>query len=160
MTADPHPKTPDFSWHTRAILAIASGATLALSFPNYNLSLLAWVSVGLLVLASFGARPAVAPLYGFLHALVFYPMSVPWMAIVVKQYGNVPPLIAVGLLLLIAAAGGIIIAVFAWGIAFASRRNALLAWALAPGLWVALEFARSHLPIFAFPWNLIGYAAS
>jgi apolipoprotein N-acyltransferase len=158
--AELHSNQVNYSWRARAILALASGATLALSFPNYNLSLLAWISVGLLVLASFGARPAVAPLYGFLHALVFYPVSVPWMAIVVEQYGNVPPLIAAGLLLLIAVAGGVICAVFTWGVACASRRSALLTLALAPALWVALEFLRGHLPIFAYPWNFIGYAAS
>jgi apolipoprotein N-acyltransferase len=150
----------NLSWQKRSLLALASGAALALSLPNYNLTLLAWVSVGLLVLASFGARPAVAPLYGFLHAIAFYPLSVPWMAIVVEQYGNVPPAIAAGLLILISLAGGVIVAVFTWGIAFTSGRNALIAWALAPDLWVALEFARAHLPIIAFPWNLIGYAAS
>jgi len=148
------------SWQKRSLLALASGATLALSLPNYNLTLLAWVSVGLLVVASFGARPAVAPLYGLLHAIAFYPLSVPWMAIVVEQYGNVPPLVAAGLLLLISVAGGAIVAVFTWGIAFASRRSPLIACALAPALWVAIEFARAHLPIIAFPWNLIGYAAS
>jgi len=150
----------NLSWQKRSLLALASGAALALSLPNYNWSLLAWISVGLLVLASFGARPAVAPLYGFLHAIVFYPMSLPWMAEVVQQYGNVPPLIAAGLLLLVSVAGGVIVAVFTWGIAFASLRRALITWALAPDLWVALEYARAHLPIFAFPWNLIGYAAS
>jgi apolipoprotein N-acyltransferase len=150
----------NFSWQKRSLLALASGAALALSLPNYNVSVFAWISVGLLVLASFRARPAVAPLYGFLHAAVFYPMSVPWMAEVVQQYGNVPPLVAAGLLCLISVAGGVIIAVFTWGVAIASHRKALLTWALAPDLWVALEFARAHLPIFAFPWNLIGYAAS
>ena len=160
MIAEPHPKGLNFSWRTRAILAIASGATLALSFPNYNLSLLAWVSVGLLVLASFGARPAVAPLYGFLHALVFYPLSLTWMDVVIRQYGNVDALTSAGILGLVGIAGGVICAVFTWGVALASRRSVLLTLALAPDLWVALEFGRSHLPIFAFPWNLIGYAAS
>lgn len=34
-----------------------------------------------------------------------------------------------------------------------------MACALAPCLWVTLEFARTHLPIIGFPWNLTGYAA-
>ncbi len=68
-----------FRWHTRALLALGSGAALALSFPNYNLSLLAWISVGMLVLASCGARPLASPLYGFLHGLVFYPIGLPWI---------------------------------------------------------------------------------
>jgi apolipoprotein N-acyltransferase len=150
----------NFRWHTRVLLALASGAALALSFPNYNLSLLAWVAIGLLVLASWRARPPVAPVYGFLHALVFYPICLTWIDVVVRQYGNVEFWTAAGLLLLIGIAGGIICAVFSWGVALASRRSAAFACALAPCLWVALEFARAHLPIIAFPWNLAGYAAS
>ena len=148
------------SWHTRVLLALASGAALALSFPNYNLQLLAWVSIGLLVLASFGARPAVAPLYGFLHGLVFYPICLPWMDVVMRQYGNLDPWTSAGILGLVGVAGGIICAFFSWGVAQASRKGPAFACALAPFLWVALEFARGNLPIFAFPWNLIGYAAS
>src|ERR1700685_1501804 len=149
-----------FSWYTRLLLALASGAALALSFPNYNFSLLAWISVGLLVLASYRARLVVAPLYGFLHGLVFYPICLPWIDVVVQQYGGVGPWTSAGLLALIGIAGGIICAVFSWAVAVASGRSAMFACALAPFLWVALEFARAHLPIIAFPWNLTGYAAS
>ncbi len=149
-----------FFFPVRALLAAASGLALALAFPNYNMPLLAWISVGLLVLASFRARPKIAPLYGFLHTFVFYPLSLPWIAVVVRQYGEVPLPAAVGLVLLIALAAGVLCAVFTWGVAFASQRSPWIAWTLAPDLWVALEFARGHLPIFGFPWNLIGYAAS
>ena len=149
-----------FPWYTRSLLALASGAALALSFPNYTLALLAWVSVGLLALASSGARPHVAPLYGFLHGVVFYPMSLPWIAVVMHQYGNVDPWTSAGILGLMGIAGGIVCSFFSWGVALASRRSRALACALAPLLWVTLEFARGHLPIIAFPWNLIGYAAS
>ena len=150
----------NWPWHTRVLLALASGLALALSFPNFNFSLLAWISIGLLVLASFRAKPAVAPLYGFLHALVFYPVCLTWIDVVVRQYGDVPSLTAAGLLGLIAIAGGIILAIFSLGIALASRKSAALACMLAPCLWVTLEFARAHLPIIGFPWNLAGYAAS
>lgn len=147
-------------WYLRALLALASGLALALAFPNYNLSLLAWVAVGLLLLASYRSRPAVAPVYGFLHALVFYPVSLPWMDVVMQQYGDVGPWTSAGILALIGIAGGIICAFFSWGVSLASRKGAVLACALAPALWVTLEFARSNLPIIAFPWNLTGYAAS
>jgi len=150
----------NFSWYTRVLLALASGLTLALSFPNYDISLLAWISVGLLILASYRARPVVAPLYGLLHGLVFYPVCLPWIEVVVQQYGGVGPWTSAGLVALIGLAGGVICAVFSWGVAVASRRRAMFACALAPFLWVAIEFARSHLPIIAFPWNLAGYAAS
>ncbi len=41
--------------YARLLLAMASGAALALSFPNYNLPLLAWPAVGMLLLACFEA---------------------------------------------------------------------------------------------------------
>jgi apolipoprotein N-acyltransferase len=148
------------SWYTRALLALASGLTLALAFPNYNLSLLAWISVTLLVLACVGARPAVAPVYGMLSALVFFPMSLTWIDVVMRQYGDVGFWTSAGILALIGIAGGIICAVFTWGVALVSRRSRLFACALAPFLWVTIEFARANLPIIAFPWNLLGYAAS
>jgi apolipoprotein N-acyltransferase len=150
----------NFSWYTRVLLAVASGVILALSFPNYNLSLLAWVAVGLLTLASFGAKLSVAPLYGVLSGLVFYPISVPWFDVVIQKYGGVGPWAAAGVLGLIALAGGLYAAIFSTCVALVSRRSRVLACVLAPCLWVAVEFLRAEMPIIGFPWNLIGYAAS
>jgi apolipoprotein N-acyltransferase len=145
--------------YVRLLLALASGALLALAFPNYNVPLLAWAAVCLLILASHGARPKVAPLYGFAHGMVFFPMCLPWMATVMQQYGNVNPWLSAGILGLVGIAGGILVAIFSWAVAFVSRRGAAAACLAAPFLWVAVEFLRGHLPIFAFPWNLLGYAA-
>jgi len=148
------------SWQTRALLAAASGAALALAFPNYNLSLLAWIAPAMLILASYRAPLAQAPLYGFLHGIIFYPLSVPWIDTVMQQYGGVDAWSSAGILALLAFAGGVILAIFSWGVALASRKSKILACALAPFLWVTLEFARTHLPIIGFPWNITGYAAS
>ena len=150
----------NFRWYTRVLLVLGSGAALALSFPNYNLTLLVWISVGMLVLASCGARPAVSPLYGFLHGLIFYPIGLPWIAVVMEQYGNIDLLTSAGILGLMAIAGGIVCSFFSLGVALVSKKSNVLACALAPFLWVMLEFARTHLPVIGFPWNLTGYAAS
>ena len=147
-------------WHTRLIFALASGALLALAFPNYNLPWLAWFAVALLVLASYGARLRTAPLYGFLHGVVFFPMCLPWMATVMQQYGNVDPLQSAGILGLVGITGGVIGAIFSWGIAFITPKGVKITCVAVPFLWVTIEFLRGHLPIFAFPWNLLGYAAS
>ena len=136
-----------FSRQTRVLLALGSGVFLALSFPNYNLPLLAWLSIGMLVLASIGAPPRQAPLYGFLHAFVFYPICLPWIATVMRQYGNVDPWLSVGILSLFGIAGGIIWSTFSMSVAFVARRKGVaLACVLAPFFWVTLEFARTHLP--------------
>jgi apolipoprotein N-acyltransferase len=98
-------------------------------------------------------------MYGLIWGLVFYPMSLTWMDVVVRQYGNVDPLTSAAILALVGLAGGLICAVLTWGVALASRKGSAFTCALAAVLWVALEYGRAHLPIFAFPWNLIGYAA-
>ena len=148
-----------FTRATRALLAVSSGAALALSFPDYNLWPLAWFSVGMLVLASIGAHRGESPLYGFLHGLVFYPVCVPWIDTVMRQYGNLDPWTSAGILGLMAVAGGLLCSLFSWGVARASRKSIALACTLAPFLWVTLEFIRTHLPYIGFPWNLTGYAA-
>ena len=74
-------------------------------------------------------------------------------------------LTAAGILGLLSVAFAMFPAVFAWAIAFgfqkvAAWEKAALACALSPFLWVALEYARTHLILGGFPWNLTGYAAS
>ncbi len=57
--------------YARVLLAIGSGVALGLAFPNYNLYLLAWIAMGMLVLACCGAPLKEAPLYGFLARASF-----------------------------------------------------------------------------------------
>ncbi len=142
-------------------LAIASGLALSFSFPNYNLPLLVWVAVALLMLAALGARTRDAALCGFINGVLFYPLSLPWIATVMKQYGsNISWLAAAGILGLMALAGSLFPLAFAVLLCRVGKKSVAVACALAPFLWVVLEFARAHLPIISFPWNLLGYAAS
>jgi|HubBroStandDraft_6_1064221.scaffolds.fasta_scaffold00432_3 apolipoprotein N-acyltransferase len=150
----------NLSRKTRILLAVASGVAFALSFPKFNLSLLAWIAIGMLVLASCGARPLESLLYGFLHGLVFIPISVPWIDSVMQTYGNIDPWTSAGILGLLAVRDGIIFSLFSFGVALAYRKSRELACVLAPFLWVSLEFLDARIPIFCFPWNLAGYAAS
>src|SRR5579875_380378 len=145
----------------RFLLAVASGIALAFAFPNHAFPLLAWLAVTLLMLAVIGARTREAVFCGFLNGALFYPISVPWIATVMRQYGsNINWPTAAGILALMTLAGCVFPIIFSVLVCRAGRRSVPLACALAPFLWVALEFAREHLPIIGFPWNLIGYAAS
>ena len=149
------------SWPVRFFLAVASGLALSFSFPNYNLPLLAWVAVALLMLAALGARTRDAALFGFINGVLFYPLSLPWIATVMRQYGsNISWFAAAGILGLMTLAGGLFPLLFAVLVCRVGKKSIALACALAPFLWVVLEFARAHLPIIGFPWNLLGYAAS
>src|SRR5277367_4442575 len=138
--------------YARVLLAIGSGVALGLSFPNYNLYLLAWIALGMLVLASAGAPLKEAPLYGFLHGQVFYPVCLPWVDTVMRQYGNIDPLISAAFVGLIGFIGGLICMAFSTGVA--------LACALAPFLWTTLEYFRTNIPIIGSSWDLSGYPAA
>ncbi len=145
---------------TRFLLALGSGLVLALAFPNYNWPVLAWFSVALLLIASIGARPWEAALCGFLHGAVFYPATLPWMYTVMRVYGNLRLLEAAGVFALVGIAAALFPAAFSLAVERISKTSVARACLFAPFFWVALEFARTHLPIIGFPWNLIGYAAS
>lgn len=146
--------------YARVLLAIGSGVALGLSFPNYNFYLLAWIAMGMLVLASAGAPLKEAPLYGFLHGQVFYPVCLPWVDTVMRQYGNIDPWIAAGFVGLIGFVGGLICTIFSTGVALASKKSKLLACLLAPFLWTALEYFRTNIPIIGSSWDLSGYPAA
>ena len=144
------------------MLALVSGFALALAYPNYNLSLLTWVSVAGLLYACVGAGVAEAALCGFLYDVAYYGVSIPWVATVLQQYGPMPLWLAAGIFVLLVIALSLFCAVFAGVFAWIARRSLGLALAAAPFLWVAIELARMHLPQAAvnFPWDLLGYTAS
>ena len=147
----------NFPRYARVLLAMGSGAALGFAFPNYNLWPLAWIALAMLIVASYGVRLREAPLYGFLHGQVFYPVVLPWVETVMRQYGNISPWISGAFVCAIGTFGGLFCMIFSTGIAAASRRSKLLACALAPFLWTAVEYIRSNFWIFGSSWDLSGY---
>jgi apolipoprotein N-acyltransferase len=148
------------SWFLRLLLALSSGALLALAYPNYNLHFLAWVSVALLIVAVLDVGMSSAALFGFLHGLVFATISVPWIYTVLRVHGNADQLSAAGAMAALVIAWALFPAAYALVIAWMGRRSISLACLAAPFLLVALEFARTNLPYIGFPWNLLGYPAA
>ncbi len=150
-------KIPDW---LRLTIGAASGAALSLSFTGLYLSIYSWICVGVLLLAVIGARGRVAFACGFLHALLFVVTSVPWIATVLSVHGGLSIAGGWGVLLLIAAAWGVLVGGFTLAVHRISRRSIELACIAAPFVWVTFEFIRAHLPEISFPWNLLGYPAA
>src|SRR5712692_1962610 len=144
----------------RVVIGAAAGATLSVSFTGLYLSIYSWVCIGALLLSVIGARRRVAFACGFLHAVLFTLTSVPWIATVLSVHGGLTVAGGWGVLLLIAAAWGVLIGGFTLGVHRLSGRSIELACLGAPCLWVTFEFIRAHLPEISFPWNLLGYPAS
>ena len=143
----------------RLFFTALTGAGLSLSFTGLNLQIYSWVSVGLLLMLVMPAKPRVAFVCGFVHAIAFVLTSVPWIATVLSVHGGLSPAGGWGVLLLIAAAWGVLLGAFTWCVNRIARRGAGLACIAAPFLWVTFEFVRAHLPEISFPWNLLGYPA-
>lgn len=157
LSSDP---TNGYSSWFRLLISAIAGAGLALSFRWLYLPVYAWVSVGVLMMMTLGARPRVAYFCGHLHAVAFVLTSVPWIAEVLAVHGGMPAITGWGVLLLIASVWGMLTGGFAWGVNRIARTNAALACIAAPFLWVTFEFMRAHLPEISFPWNLLGYSAA
>jgi apolipoprotein N-acyltransferase len=157
LSSDPEKK---FSPTFRLFVSAITGAGLALSFIWLYFPAYAWISVGLLLMMLFGAKPLIAFFCGFVHAIAFVFASVPWIAEVLAVHGGMSRLAGWGVLLLIAMTWGVLTGGFAWTVNRISRRSVLLACIAAPFAWVAWEFARAHLPEISFPWNLLGYSAA
>jgi apolipoprotein N-acyltransferase len=144
----------------RLIVCAVTGAGLALSFIWLYFPVYAWISVGLLLMMLFGAKPLVAFFCGFVHAIAFVFASVPWIAEVLAVHGGMSRLAGWGVLLLIAMTWGVLTGGFSWTVNRISHRSVLMACIAAPFVWVTWEFARAHLPEISFPWNLLGYSAA
>jgi len=144
----------------RLALSVASGAALAFCYPNFSLSVLAWIAVVPLMLAARGASLRFAALCGLLSGLAFYGISVSWVYTVMRQYGPLPPLEAAGVMACMVIACALFKMFFAMGISLWGRDGPGKAACVAPFLWVTMELGLAHLPDIGFPWNLLGYAAA
>jgi apolipoprotein N-acyltransferase len=144
----------------RIALSLASGAALALAFPNFNLPLFGFVAVAGLILASLEGGLGEAALRGLLFGTAFYLFSTPWIYTVMRQYGPLPAWQAAGVMALMILAASPYFVAFTLCLTWVARRNQNLAVLAAPFLWVAFELARTRMPDIAFPWNLLGYSAS
>ncbi len=144
----------------RVLLATISGVALALAFPAYNLTLLAWVAPAALILSIVNESPAFALLLGGLQGIAFYGLSVPWIYTVLRRYGPLSVMQAGGVFALMVCVLAVSHAAFALGVAWMSRSGAWRACLAAPFLWICMEFFLLHMPDIGFPWNLLGYGAA
>jgi apolipoprotein N-acyltransferase len=139
--------------------AVASGLALAFAFPPFDIGILAWVSLALLIGAAVGAGPGRGFLYGWAHGMMFFAATLPWIYTVLRTYAMSPFQAAAVFVLLItvlSACPGL----FAAGVAWCGRRSVAWACVAAPFLWVASELLRRYELGPGFPWNLLGYAGA
>jgi apolipoprotein N-acyltransferase len=146
-----------YRWR-RAGLAVISGLALAAAFPKLDLNLLAWLAFVPLLYAIEGERPARVFRYGWLQGFACYLGSLYWIEITLHDFAQLPVVIAVLPLILLAA----ILALYSGAVfcatRFVSTRLRIPEVVVLPIVWTAVEWIRTYFPI-GFPWNLLGYTA-
>ena len=140
--------------------AVASGLSLAFAFAPYDLDILAWISLALLIRAAVGVSWGRAFLFGMVHGIAFFLVSLSWIYTVMRVHGGLSPPEAAGVFLLLIVVLSFSPGMFAAGVAWCARRSVTRACVAAPFLWVATELWRRHALGQGFPWNLLGYAAA
>jgi apolipoprotein N-acyltransferase len=144
----------------RILLSPGAGLALALSFPEYNVPAIGWISLAGLLFAVLDAGIGEAALCGFVYGVAFYSLNIPWVGTVLWKYAPMPFWQAFGILTLLIIALSLFIASFSALVAWIAKRSTALALFAAPFIWVVLELWRTRLPQIAFPWDMLGFVAS
>lgn len=139
-----------------ATLAAVSAVLLALSFPSFYLSWLAFVGLVPLLWVTRRSTPWRAAGLGLLAGTVFFTINLFWLTHAMTVYGHIPWILAAGLLLLLVAYLGAYVATFSLLWAWIAPQG--LGWQilLPPILWTALEYVRTYA-LTGFPWGFLAY---
>lgn len=157
LAAPPRPLLPLWA----AVLAsIAGGVVLDLAYPSVGWWPLAFVGVGVSLVALIGRSVWGALLVGFVFGATFYLIHVIW---VTRYLGLVPWFALAGIETVFMAIGSIALTLaYRWmPRLFPSRWVSLIALPLLiGGLWTARELFTGSWPYTGFPWARIGMSQS
>ncbi len=138
------------------ILALLSGALLAVAFPKPELSILAWFAFVPLLLVAGRQSPGKAFRLGFVAGVAAYCGILYWINIVVTTYGKLPLAVSIMVFLMLACYLAAYVGVFMYLVRKGEEKGIPVILSF-PVLWVGLEYLRSFL-MTGFPWASLGYS--
>jgi apolipoprotein N-acyltransferase len=135
MRNDPAPMHPLLPW-----IAAASGGVLAfLGYVGFDQFYLEWICLVPVLWAISGQTPGRAFLLGWVAGIVGHGGGFSWIVTMLRQFADAPLWLAVLGLLLLAAANGMVFAIWAWASRLINRDAGWnTAW-IAPVVWTAAE---------------------
>ena len=140
------------------LLSALSGILLTLTFPEYNMEILAWVAWIPLFFAMENTTPQRAALLGFITGMVFYNWGLNWINNTLINYGNLHWILSFAVLGLLSAYLSTLIALFCYFVRRTCGENRIHFFLFAPVLWTSLEYLRSTHSEFGFSWLGLGYS--
>src|SRR5919108_1800931 len=135
------------------LLALLSGALLALSFPQYGHPAFAWIALVPLLIALTVRRSSArrAFLLGLLSGVVYFVGTIYWTGAVLRTFGGLASPLAILAMLLLALYLALYPALTALVLSRLQSRVGPHAVLLVPAVWVATEYLRGFL-FGGFPW--------
>ena len=130
-------------------LACASALLLLLCYPKIDLAVLAWIALAPLLVALDAKSPKQAFLLSCLTGFIFFSGISYWIWTVDGA--------SLVVYFVLAAYFSLYGGAFGLATAWLRIRTALPVGAIAPSVWVALEYLRGHASFLSFPWALLGH---
>jgi len=138
------------------VLAVLSGLLLAVAFPLFNLHFLAWVALIPFFFAVKGASVKNGLWLGGIMGIVFFAITVHWIAHSLHFYGGFSLFSASLITLCLSAYLALYPALFGACVVSIRSNKPNLLFIAAPVFWTTLELARTSV-LSGFPWSLLGY---
>jgi apolipoprotein N-acyltransferase len=152
-----------FSWRAalpspaQAALVVASAVLAILSFPDFNLSFLAWAGLSPLLLAVVQARTARQVfLLGWLYGTIFFYGTCWWLTYPIIHYAHFTAWLAYPMLLMPIILVALFPAIFCSLLARVVKRFGPAAICVAPLIWISIEWLR--YTVTGQLWNAFGYS--
>jgi len=136
--------------------AFVSGLMLILCFPTIDLFPIAWIALVPFLTSLYDKTPKQAFFAGLALGIPYFFGTQYWIYHSVSHYGNIPFVVSIVIVLLLACYLSLYTGIFALLFTTANKAALFPALFVAPLLWVVLEFLRSYL-FTGFPWSSIGY---
>jgi apolipoprotein N-acyltransferase len=150
------------------VWSVLSGLLLGLSQPTLIPGLHTAPVDGVGVLALVGLVPALLAMHGqstkrsyaigFVTSITHFGFVLHWLLYTLHDYGGLPWLASVPILLLLAAAMAAYTATAYAITTIIHRRTGAPTWLLFPWALTTVEYLRNHGPVGGFPWAAIGHS--
>lgn len=137
-------------------MAGMSGILLCLSFPDFGIAPLSWISLIPLLISVKRRTPAQAFFLAWMSGSIAYLGILYWVNIVMTTFGHLPLFLSILLHLLLSLYLGLYVGGSVWLARRAEELHVSMAVSL-PLAWVACEYVRSFA-LTGFPWAILGYS--
>jgi len=137
--------------------AMLSGILLVLSFPRFDLFVLAWAGFVPLLYSLWNREWKEAFVFGFVFGIVYFFGTLYWVYHSINHFGGISFLSSILIVLFLSAYLSLFPALFSMLFSQVYKKTRLPALFIAPVLWVCIEFIRSYA-LTGFPWASIGYS--